>query len=99
MSIKRMMGGLFGLAIAQILITGCEKSVGPDPYLCEHNVNQVQIMSTAATGSVPLMPAIPFNILEKLIVNDAVMLPVIIGEEDVQNFIPLEQVRKIVFVP
>jgi hypothetical protein len=73
MFIKRTMVGLLGLAIAQLLMMGCEKSDGPDPWLCQHTFNQVIPMSKA-DGSKALGPGLPFDKLDRLIINDTSLI-------------------------
>ena len=94
--VKRITTGLFGLAIAGILIIGCEKFNGPDPYLCEHKYNQLVLLSKADQGAVPLGPAIPLESLEKLIITDA-DIRAIVNMPEYANPLPIESIGKIVF--
>jgi hypothetical protein len=72
MVIKRATVALLGLAFAQLLMMGCEKNEAPDPWLCQHQFNEVVPLSKS-NGS-KLGPSIPFNKLERLIINDTCMM-------------------------
>jgi hypothetical protein len=68
MIIKRITLGLWGLAIAGILLIGCEKMDGLDPYLDKHLYNQLVLISS--TDQAPLS-AIPLDKDSlKLIINE-----------------------------
>ena len=96
-SIKRITAGLLGLAIAGILIMGCEKFDGPEPFLSKRlDLNQLVLISAAEPGEVPLGPAIPLNSLERLIISDVGMMAVVDIPEYADG-IPIELVRKIIF--
>jgi hypothetical protein len=70
MLIKRLTAGLSGLAIAGILILGCENMDGPSPYLSKPLLNnQLVLISSAAQGSVPLN-TIMLDSIKVLVVND-----------------------------
>jgi hypothetical protein len=96
--VKRITTGLLGLAIAGIVIIGCEKSNGPAPYPCDHTYNQLVLLSKADQGSVPLGPAIPLDSLKNLIIADVGILAVV-NMPEYQNGIPMEAIGKIVFAP
>jgi hypothetical protein len=73
MLIKRITVGLWGFAIAGILIMGCEKMDGPDPYIDKHVYDQFLLISKA--DGQPLGAAIPLDKDSlKLVINDAAVL-------------------------
>jgi hypothetical protein len=74
MLIKRMMAGLLGLAITQILFTGCEKAPDSVPWLCSHKVNQAVLL--AKDGGTALGPGLPFDKVSKLVIIDGVAVQV-----------------------
>lgn len=96
MFIKYMTAVLPAVAIAGILIVSCEKSNGPEPYLCSHLYDSLLLMVKTDQGQVPMGPAIPLDSLEKLVVTDSnVQAMVNIPEYQTSQFI--DSIGKIVF--
>jgi hypothetical protein len=64
--------GLSVLAIALIMIFGCENSNGPAPtYLCGHQYDSLLLIVRTEQGQVPMGPAIPLDSLKNLMVTDS----------------------------
>jgi hypothetical protein len=60
--VKRITTGFFGVAVTGLLFLGCEKSNGPEPYLCEYKYSQLVLGSGTA---------IPLESLDMVIIDDA----------------------------
>ncbi len=95
MFIKRITVGLWGLAIAGILIMGCEKMDGPEPYLCKHLVQNQLLLISKADGVTPLGPAIQLESVEKLVITAVTFQAINIPEY--ANGLSIDMVGKIIF--
>jgi hypothetical protein len=69
MVIKRITRGLCACAIAgMLIIMGCEKFNGPDPYLCEYKFTKFVALDQAAA---PISPEIPLEAVMRIVISDA----------------------------
>ncbi len=94
--VKRITVVLWGLAIAGILIMSCEKMDGPPPYLAQPlENNQIELISTADQGEVPLGPIIPLDSLKQLIITDSTV-QAIVNIPEYAAGLPIDKVGKIV---
>jgi hypothetical protein len=96
MLIKSIAAGLLGLAIAGILIISCEKSNGPEPYICNHLYDSLLLMVKTDQGQVPIGPAIPLDSLNKLIITDT-SVQAMVNMPEYQTSIFIDSIGKIVF--
>lgn len=108
MLIKRITVGFVGLAIAGIVIMGCEKMDGPDPYLDKRVYDQLLFISRA-DGQTPLGPGVPLdkNSLKLVVINDTLMVSAIYSDADTTTHtfiqtpvtipVPLVNLGKIIF--
>jgi hypothetical protein len=93
---KYMAAVLPALTIAGILIIGCEKSNGPEPYLCSDLYDSLVLMEKTNQGSVPMGPAIPLDSLEKLVVTDG-NVQAIVNIPEYESGKSMVMIRKIIF--
>jgi hypothetical protein len=93
---KSMAAGLFGLAIAGILIISCEKTNGPEPYLCGYLYDSLVLMEKTNQGQVLMGPAIPLDSLEKLVVTDG-NVQAIVNIPEYKSGKSMVMIRKIIF--
>jgi hypothetical protein len=97
---KSKAAGLFGIATIVLFLMSCESNNGGDPYLCIHTVNQMVLISKT-DGATPLGPGIPFNILKKLVITDAIVQPTMLPDTTGQQQTPfdIKTIGKICFQP
>jgi len=77
MLFKGMAVGLSVLVIAIIIMFGCEKSTGPDTYLCSHRYDSLLLIVRTEQGQVPMGPAIPLDSLKNLMVTDSAVKAIV----------------------
>jgi hypothetical protein len=79
--VKRITVGLSGLAIAGILIVGCEKFDGPEPYLNKRlEQNKLLFISApdSASAGGEVLGEIPLgDTLDKLLISDAAVQAIV----------------------
>jgi hypothetical protein len=95
--VKRVTRVFSGLAIAGILIMGCEKAPdGPAPYVCTHLLHNQLVLVLPGPGSVPLAPAISLDSLKALIITDATA-QALVNMPEYADPLPLASIGKIIF--
>jgi hypothetical protein len=85
-----------GSIAAGILVSGCEKSNGPEPSLCSHAYDSLVLIVNTEQGPAPIAPAIPLDSIKRMIVSET-------GLQTIADFpgfsqdLPIEGIGKIVF--
>ena len=87
-SVKRITAGLSAFIITGFLFTSCEKMNGPEPYL---SLPRTQLLMVSTTPETPL-PAIPLEMLQKLVITDAGIQPFWKSPDDPVNGVPTDLV-------
>ena len=74
----------------------CEKFNGPEPYVCNYQYSKLIMTSGADQGQTLLIPAVPLDSVNQLIITDTVVHAVI-GLQDSTISHSMDAIGKIIF--